>query len=79
MKRRGLLRANRHKRSGYRVITSAIFLSLGFTITSLFCSMAKWYGFSAGTSLAALLVIGAVVTVFGTTAPVTALNPAGAF
>ena len=41
--------------------------------------MAKLYGLSAGTSLATLLVIGAVVTVFGTTAPVTALNPAGAF
>ncbi len=41
--------------------------------------MAKWYGLSAGTSLAVLLVIGAVVTLFGTTAPGTALNPAGAF
>ncbi len=51
------------------MITSAIFLFAGFAITSLCCSMAKLYGRSAGTSLAALLVIGAVVTLFGTTAP----------
>ena len=29
------------RRARYRVITSAIFLSGGFTITSFFCSMAK--------------------------------------
>ena len=38
-------------------MTSAIFLSPGFTISNLFCSIAKWYGLSAGTSLAAFAVI----------------------
>jgi hypothetical protein len=61
------------------VITSAIFLSEGFTITSFFWTMAKSYGLSEGTSRAALLVTGAVVTLLGTTALTTALNPEGPF
>ena len=63
----------------YRVMTSAIFLSDGFTISNLCCSIAKSYVFSAGTSLAALPGTGAIFTPLGTTAPAVASKPDGAF
>jgi hypothetical protein len=63
----------------YRAITSAILWSLGFTITSLFCTIANRYGFNAATSLDAFVVTAAVVTLVGSAAPTLASNPAGVF
>jgi hypothetical protein len=53
-------------------MTSATFLSDGFTINSLPCTMAKSYGRNAGTWRAALLGTALIFNALGTTAPAAA-------
>ena len=60
------------------VMTSAIFLSDGFTIKSLPCTMAKSKGRSAGTSRAALLGTALIFKLLGKAAPAVASKLAGA-
>ena len=56
--------------------TSAITLFDGSTITSLWSTIAKSYGFSEGLLAVTLLGIGAILTVFGTKVPIVATKPA---
>jgi hypothetical protein len=56
----------------YFVNTSAMTLLDGSTITSLWPTIAKSYGCSAGTSAATLLGIGLSFTVFGMKVPIVA-------
>jgi len=60
----------------YFVNTLAITLLVGSTITSLWSTIAKSYGRSAGFLAVTLLGIGSILMVFGTKVPIVASKPA---